>query len=1458
MDPIHEHIDRILSSQREVAFLLEANEIKLIKQYLIALKPKISKLDTQTIARLFPLLKSKLAATTGLDDSRVLLGDTLSILLLRSTQSDYIASIHEACSFDDLTLIFHYISDFLQNGVGPLANSLTSLLSKLILFVKSYPSYLHILHSWVDYCLRLSFLSRSTYLLIETLAKELPNSQYILETCPQFPIKCMEIMWSNSLANSASKAFAAILLPGTWYDVVFEALLDSNRRKNIFIYLLPLLFKSYPQDYSKFVQEKLNFSGSLSNRDIELAVGILNIGMDLALISNPFSPSISPEDVVLSQRYLLSLLTHQDENLRIIAFSLLVKANKNTETIPNYTYDIIINKSLVEIFLKESDTVESRSEFITIFRQFLLRIRDSSFSNNRELTRLRKAGKDHKTQLHLESSIERGKAFLQQMIKLLTSSTITGSSYCQLTLGLKLIEILIEQELDEVDRSEKTATIKTQRKKQNSKSKFPYVVQIFNDELIENIFKLMTNNYEDIRDQSLKLLLDCPPEMITFVDSREMIGDATQLLYDLRGRASEGGAKVFQFLCQYYEASQDYTSVLKVFEHLLLQLDNALVLFELQGHQSRQGRAHGIFTAIRLILENVSMVKVYKSLDMSIDECFYDLIRDTSKVCTSVRGVLLTAGENEQDDDTQLAFCYSWKVVKEASSLIGAIINLKYTNDGIVSSSDKILSLGSAIIMELLASVKHRGAFASVYPTFVLICRICFQVGSLNQLPYEWLQNSIEKIETDHQRISRRSAGLPYLITGILTGEKSTNSKELTKSTFDQLFRIAKTTYIPNADQKNDIPQVHAFNCIKHIFIDSQLSQVSYDYVSEALQLSLLNFNHKSWAIRNCAVMLFTALQNRIFGTNGIESTPARSFFSRFVGVDDLLHDLLVGAVENVEIVNEVIFPILTILSRLQNVDDNSRELDRFENVLLNHCLNSKLWKVREMAARLLASILSLNSLLPIVQSLLDDCEDPTSNDLNRVHGNLLAVLEIMKRIRREQPLDTSTQKLIASKWGVFLRDTSKFNFVIAKAYIDVLATVEQITEDFLDILLNEFARHDKHEANKLNGTRLLYLSTLLSFCLLQLLVSQSSRIISTISRPLRSGEYQVQLDIIRFCKDSFKALRNCGDVSVLFGDLWALVNDENTWCLVKENALDLLGMLIRFNPDLCGSVENKKKLVSVLMDFKDRISDDNIALVLDVVAPIIPVLESEAVQLGLFVEMCGLCTSDGMPFSVRYAATHALVTFVSQYRHYNAHTARAMCNIHSSLSDNDVEIRQMVAKYISRIFNKEETDALVLVSETFLSQVIKLIPGDVMEPALVSYFIESKPTVGDRMLELGLDSEDVLFEPESENLYRDTITHRKQIIGAILQLDKLSEVSISKLRQKILRDLASMTEYIDHNGGVLGWSRNPFIFTSFNETVLNAKLLLIIDDDINVRREVEDRIGQEWSIPSIRRICQE
>lgn len=82
---------------------------------------------------------------------------------------------------------------------------------------------------------------------------------------------------------------------------------------------------------------------------------------------------------------------------------------------------------------------------------------------------------------------------------------------------------------------------------------------------------------------------------------------------------------------------------------------------------------------------------------------------------------------------------------------------------------------------------------------------------------------------------TRRSAGIPALVTGIM----SANSQEPAfEEVMMELKRIARLPATISEDDKTNLPQVHAMNCLKEIFRSSSLGVMAGGHIAECLELA--------------------------------------------------------------------------------------------------------------------------------------------------------------------------------------------------------------------------------------------------------------------------------------------------------------------------------------------------------------------------------------------------------------------------------------------------------------------------------------------------------------------------------------------------------------------------------------------------------------------------------------------
>jgi hypothetical protein len=87
---------------------------------------------------------------------------------------------------------------------------------------------------------------------------------------------------------------------------------------------------------------------------------------------------------------------------------------------------------------------------------------------------------------------------------------------------------------------------------------------------------------------------------------------------------------------------------------------------------------------------------------------------------------------------------------------------------------------------------------------------------------------------------TRRSAGIPALMTGILSANSDNPSFQ---DVMMELISLAKRPVVLSEKDETNLPQVHAMNCLKEIFKSSALGKKSEGHIAECLQLAADSLN---------------------------------------------------------------------------------------------------------------------------------------------------------------------------------------------------------------------------------------------------------------------------------------------------------------------------------------------------------------------------------------------------------------------------------------------------------------------------------------------------------------------------------------------------------------------------------------------------------------------------------------
>lgn len=215
----------------------------------------------------------------------------------------------------------------------------------------------------------------------------------------------------------------------------------------------------------------------------------------------------------------------------------------------------------------------------------------------------------------------------------------------------------------------------------------------------------------------------------------------------------------------------------------------------------------------------------------------------------------------------------------------------------------------------------------------------------------------------------------------------------------------------------SNLPQVHAYNCLKDIFKNSLLTSMgnkSEKYLPQCLELAASGLRSEVWAIRNCGLIFLRSLIDSLFGSQeskamieaGWDGKANRIPYHRYPNLPTVLAGLLKSGHKMVTSTNatssaESVFPALDIIRRAGPPDLLRDEIQ----VHVAAYLSSPVWHVREIAARTLCSCLFHDKWLVVMQELvLKSLSDRSINGQNHVHGVLLSLKFLIERFSEVAP----------------------------------------------------------------------------------------------------------------------------------------------------------------------------------------------------------------------------------------------------------------------------------------------------------------------------------------------------------------------------------------------------------------------------------------------------------------------
>ncbi|UZJ53735.1 hypothetical protein CBS101457_003055 [Exobasidium rhododendri] len=779
--------------------------------------------------------------------------------------------------------------------------------------------------------------------------------------------------------------------------------------------------------------------------------------------------------LVVPPSILAAFLTSSSAQAQSAALSILVGSKSiasplSDEEVRLAQLHITYNFSQTNADLRQTTMVK--------LNKFLSRLRATSHAAHHTLSKARERNADDLAMIESASEVvvQRAKSFALWLFEKAFASTHPGSPYHLTRTGIHFLEMLLVSGLDphytasERRKGRAQATIPLGHS-------WPFTLDLVSPRLVDRLLECHGSTYIELQEKARAMLL-CLPSLLPARDERQLseriLLHAKELMLSPREFQSEAGASLSGLYLDIYvkrlgwkwspissRRSLEYAD-----RHLQFISDHLCFLDDLLDISAKETRVasaesfplHGTLVTLQRLFTSIDLERVPAAELRRVKEQAIDLI---DRVWEVTRGILCNSAPEgstsqvsdhetaraleesslEEGDDEgasealgstpryQLLLTYSWRGMKEASAFLGAIVT-KTLSAGpattqMLWSKEELQGVGRRF-NTWLSLIRHRGAFSTVYPAYsaasAAIARS--QWEEVDEYSSKWLSTFLDSIASPEASISttRRSAGIGYAVLALLCSLTDDSKAVIINDTLTRLVGIVETSPSPSC-------QIHALNILRVIVADASLADSLDQKIGSLFILVIPRFTSDSWHIRNASMMLFSELAIRAFGKNlNRDDVDVRvkydwqDFFTRFYGLDSVLYKRLQEptlATASSEIHQSSLFTVLLIISRLQVFNDEQIlgglgiSTHTFAAVI-EQCLQSPFWKLREIAASALAATTSPVQSLTYSRKLLDGC---VVGNANETHGRLLAVQRILlntaqPEIGRQEESDAFLTKL--------------------------------------------------------------------------------------------------------------------------------------------------------------------------------------------------------------------------------------------------------------------------------------------------------------------------------------------------------------------------------------------------------------------------------------------------------------
>lgn len=358
-------------------------------------------------------------------------------------------------------------------------------------------------------------------------------------------------------------------------------------------------------------------------------------------------------------------------------------------------------------------------------------------------------------------------------------------------------------------------------------------------------------------------------------------------------------------------------------------------------------------------------------------------------------------GDDDDDDDDnadgsfvratssgatpQQVLSFAWRAIKEAAGLLSTWASATDVRDELEGVND--------LFQTWMLSIRHRGAFSTVYPCYFEVARrLCASAPPLRTLPTTWLHALLARIDAEAERLgtTRRSAGLGYAVVALLGAHAPAAQADAASAV------MACMDAMLHGAAASEQRMTHALNMTRVLLLDRRVAASMKPFQATALTWAVSSFSSPHWKVRNAAMLLFAAWSTRYFGARAFRGASQRSL-DPLLMQHPALGAALVGALElaswhvsaaalSTQGFGSALYAVLLVLAQS---DAHPAVRTPAALAAVERCLGSGNAMIRDAAARCYVALLADDARYAVARRLLAAA---TPADQNTLAGVLALV----------------------------------------------------------------------------------------------------------------------------------------------------------------------------------------------------------------------------------------------------------------------------------------------------------------------------------------------------------------------------------------------------------------------------------------------------------------------------------